>query len=247
MISGFERGRPWRHNACDAWPKPGCLPEPGHAGWSLSNAASQCRERRPAWRSPPVWIPRQSRGLAGITGTCRTYCNHMRREFSRLLMATVSLPWRKCTPFFGHSWTMQCSHGWRMPYGRCGRCHTNCARATPRFCPFIIIGHSNFDLLVNHIMFWPYQLWKPSSAHECSLLLYMKFKGIVWSSWYSRSWLFRYWVIQLKPTLFFGICRDSKQAANLIDSVLQSFVLGGGVQHADSRWLACWSAAGGPP
>ena len=60
-------------------------------------------------------------------------------------------------------------HGWRMPYGRCGRCHTNFARATPTFCPFIIIGkiiigHTNFDLLVNH-MFWPHQVWKPSSAH----------------------------------------------------------------------------------
>ena len=51
-----------------------------------------------------------------------------------------------------------CEHGWRMPYGRCGRCHTNFARATPTFCPFISIGHSNFDLLVNHIMFWPHQL-----------------------------------------------------------------------------------------
>ena len=40
-----------------------------------------------------------------------------------------------------------------MPYGRCGRCHTNFTRATPTFCPFIIIGHINFDLLVNHIMF----------------------------------------------------------------------------------------------
>ena len=58
-------------------------------------------------------------------------------------------------------------HGWRMSYGRCdcGRCHTNFARATPTFCRFIIIGHTNFDLLVNHIMFWPHQLWKPSSAH----------------------------------------------------------------------------------
>ena len=43
--------------------------------------------------------------------------------------------------------------------------HTNFARATPTFCPFIIIGHTNFELLVNHIMFWPHQLWKPSSAH----------------------------------------------------------------------------------
>ena len=42
-------------------------------------------------------------------------------------------------------------HGWRMPYGRCGRCHTNFALATPTFCPFIIIGHTNFDLLVNPI------------------------------------------------------------------------------------------------
>ena len=57
-------------------------------------------------------------------------------------------------------------HGWRMPYGRCGRCHTNFARATATFCPFVIIGHTNFDLLVNHIMFWPHQLWKPSSAHD---------------------------------------------------------------------------------
>ena len=40
-----------------------------------------------------------------------------------------------------------------LPYGRCGRCHTNFARATPTFRPFIIIGHTNFDLLVNHIMF----------------------------------------------------------------------------------------------
>ena len=60
-----------------------------------------------------------------------------------------------------------CMHGWRMRYGRCGRCHTNFAHATPTFFPFIIIGHTNFDLLVNHIMFWPHQLWKPSSAHVC--------------------------------------------------------------------------------
>ena len=60
-----------------------------------------------------------------------------------------------------------CDHGWRMPYGWCGRCHTNFARATPTFCPFIIISHTNFDLLVSHIMFWPHQLWKPSSAHVC--------------------------------------------------------------------------------
>ena len=53
-----------------------------------------------------------------------------------------------------------------MPYGRCGRCYTNFARAALTFCPFIIIGHTNFDLLVNHIMFWPHQLWKPSSAHD---------------------------------------------------------------------------------
>ena len=33
------------------------------------------------------------------------------------------------------------------------------------FAPFIIIGHTNIDLLVNHIMFWPHQLLKPSSAH----------------------------------------------------------------------------------
>ena len=51
-----------------------------------------------------------------------------------------------------------------MLYGMCGRCHTNFVCATPTFCPFIIIGHTNFDLLVNHIMFWPHQLWKPSSA-----------------------------------------------------------------------------------
>ena len=57
-------------------------------------------------------------------------------------------------------------HGWRMPYGRCGCCHTNFARATPTFCPFISIGHTNFNLLDNHIMFWPHQLWKPSSAHD---------------------------------------------------------------------------------
>ena len=62
---------------------------------------------------------------------------------------------------------IRCHHGWRMPYGRCGRCHTNFARATPTFCPFIIIGHTNFDLPVIHIMFWPHQLWKPSSAHGC--------------------------------------------------------------------------------
>ena len=59
-------------------------------------------------------------------------------------------------------------YGWRMLYGRCGRCHTNFARATPTLCPFIIISHTNFDLLVNHIMFWPHQLWKPSSAHDYS-------------------------------------------------------------------------------
>ena len=52
-----------------------------------------------------------------------------------------------------------------MPYGRCGRCHTNFARATPTYCPFVIIGYTNFDLLVTHIMFWPHQLWKPFSAH----------------------------------------------------------------------------------
>ena len=52
-----------------------------------------------------------------------------------------------------------------MSYGRCGRCLTNFARATPTFCPFSITSHTNFDLLVNHIMFWPHQLWKPSSAH----------------------------------------------------------------------------------
>ena len=34
------------------------------------------------------------------------------------------------------------------------------AVATPTFCPFIIIGYTNFDLLVNHIMFWPHQLGK---------------------------------------------------------------------------------------
>ena len=65
------------------------------------------------------------------------------------------------TPFGDH----MSQHGWRMPYGRCGSCHTNFARATPTFCPFIIIDHTNFDLMVNHIMFWPHQLWKPSSAH----------------------------------------------------------------------------------
>ena len=40
----------------------------------------------------------------------------------------------------------------------------------PTFYPFIIIGHTNFDLLVNHIMFWPHELWKPSSAHDCEVL-----------------------------------------------------------------------------
>ena len=63
-----------------------------------------------------------------------------------------------------------CTHGWRMPYGRFGSCHTNFACATPTFCPFIIIDHTNFDLLVNHIIFWPHQLWKPSSAHVCAQL-----------------------------------------------------------------------------
>ena len=56
-----------------------------------------------------------------------------------------------------------------MLYGMCGRCHTNFARATT-FCPFIIIGRTNFDLLVNHI-FWPHQLcvcgdrWVPGRLH----------------------------------------------------------------------------------
>ena len=71
--------------------------------------------------------------------------------------------------FFTHSlmqnilqlrWLLEiqdCMHGWRMPYGKCGCCHTNFDCAIPTFCPFIIIGHSNSDLLVNHIMFWPHQ------------------------------------------------------------------------------------------
>ena len=69
-------------------------------------------------------------------------------------------------------------HGWRMPYGRCGRCHTNFARATPTYCPFVIIGYTNFDLLVNHIMFWPHQLWKPFSAHANITIEDIPFKKI---------------------------------------------------------------------
>ena len=34
-------------------------------------------------------------------------------------------------------------HGWRMPYGRCGRCRTNFSSATPTFCPLDIAGHTN--------------------------------------------------------------------------------------------------------
>ena len=40
-----------------------------------------------------------------------------------------------------------------MPYGRCGCCNTNFACATPTFCPFIIISHTNFDLLVTILRF----------------------------------------------------------------------------------------------
>ena len=80
-------------------------------------------------------------------------------------MIDENLPYEKMSR--NHLYTLV--HRWRMPYGRCGRCHTNFARATPTFCPFIIIGHTNFDLLVNHILFWPHQLWKPSSAHALVL------------------------------------------------------------------------------
>ena len=34
----------------------------------------------------------------------------------------------------------------RMPYGRCGRCHTNFASATPIFCSICIAGHTNSPL-----------------------------------------------------------------------------------------------------
>ena len=46
---------------------------------------------------------------------------------------------------------------WPLPPQLCP-CHTN-------IFPFYHFDHTNFDLLVNHIMFWPHQLWKPSSAH----------------------------------------------------------------------------------
>ena len=90
--------------------------------------------------------------------------------------SAISDKWNLGSLYIKHSgasptggWGRGPDHGWRMPYGRCGRCHTNFAHATPTFCPFIIIGHTNFDLLVNHIMFWPHQLWKPSSAHVCNI------------------------------------------------------------------------------
>ena len=35
------------------------------------------------------------------------------------------------------------NHGWRMLYGRCGRCHTNFASATLTFCPLVVAGHTN--------------------------------------------------------------------------------------------------------
>ena len=36
-----------------------------------------------------------------------------------------------------------------------------------RFALLSVLATTNFDLLDNHIMFWPHQLWKPSSAHVC--------------------------------------------------------------------------------
>ena len=38
---------------------------------------------------------------------------------------------------------MSNEHGWRIPYGRCGRCHTNYASATPTLCYLVIAGHTN--------------------------------------------------------------------------------------------------------
>ena len=62
-----------------------------------------------------------------------------------------------------------------------GECRmASVAIATQTFCPFIIIGHTNFDLLVNHIMFWPHQLWKPSSAHAYMVQDFQLLERVQW-------------------------------------------------------------------
>ena len=50
-------------------------------------------------------------------------------------------------------------------------CHTN-------ILPFCHYWLHQLDLLVNHIMFWPHQLWKPFSAHANITIEDIHFKKI---------------------------------------------------------------------
>ena len=34
---------------------------------------------------------------------------------------------------------------------------------------FGLLGHISFDFMVNHIMLWPFQLWKYFSGHDCNV------------------------------------------------------------------------------